>query len=44
MAITLYIVLVFVAGALAVGSATGRVPLWPSVFVLCVALLVQAWP
>ena len=44
MPITLFVIMVFLAGALSVASATGRVPLWPAVFVLCVALLVQAWP
>jgi hypothetical protein len=41
---TIYLVLVLIALGLSVGSATGKVPLWPAVFVLCVALLLRALP
>lgn len=38
------VVLVFVAFVLALASVSGRVPLWASVFVLCLIELLQQWP
>ena len=44
MGLTVILLLVLVAFALTVVAATGRVPLWAAVFVLCVVALVQILP
>ena len=38
------VILALAALALALAAAGGRVPLWPSVFVLAVLELLQLWP
>jgi hypothetical protein len=42
--LTIVAVLVLIALGLAVASSSGRVPLWPAVFVLCLVELLQLWP
>ena len=41
--VSLLFVLVVLALVLAVAAATGKVPAWPALFVICVALLVMVW-
>jgi len=40
----LVLVLLLIAVALTLASVSGRVPLWPAVFVICLLELVQLWP
>ena len=40
---SLFTILVLIALFLSVGSSTNKIPLWPAVFVLCVALLIEAF-
>lgn len=41
---TLSLVLVLAAAVLTLGAATNKLPLWPAVFVLCVARLLEVLP
>ncbi len=40
---TPYLLLVLIALGLSVAASTGKFPLWPAVFVLCLALLIAGW-
>ena len=40
----LLVILYFLALAIAIASSGGRLPLWPAVFVLALAALIQLWP
>lgn len=41
---TIPLLLVAAGALLALGAATNKIPLWPAVFVLAVAQLLEVWP
>jgi hypothetical protein len=40
---TIFLLLVLISLGLTVASAVGKAPLWTAMFVMLVALLIQAW-